>query len=106
MLAIRHRLPQVEFDIFTTVPQWFFSDSLGEQFNYHNFNSDIGLVQVTPFSEDLPATVSALNQALKVAHRQIEQAVAILRGGDAQLVVCDIAPLGIEVAQAAGLPAF
>ncbi len=105
MLAIRRRLQQVEFDIFTTVPQWFFSDSLVEQFSYHKFNSDIGLVQVTPFSEDLPATVSALDQAQKVAHRQIEQAVSILCKRGTQLVVCDIAPLGIESAQAAGLPA-
>lgn len=105
MLALRRMLPQVEFEIFTTVPQWFFHDSLGERFGYHSFASDIGLVQTTPFSEDLPATVAALDQFQRVAHRQISTAAEMLRDQKCQLVICDIAPLGIEAAHSAGLPA-
>lgn len=105
MLALRRHLPHVEFEIFTTVPQWFFSDSLGERFNYHNFKCDIGLVQVNPFHEDLPATVAALDEAQLTAHSQIREAVSILRKRDVQLVVCDIAPLGIEAAREGCLPA-
>ena len=105
MLALRRRLPQVEFDIFTTVPRWFFQESLGESFTYHNFASDIGLVQTSPFSEDLPATVAALDQAQKNAYRQLPPVVALLQEQKCRLVICDIAPLGIQAAQAAGLPA-
>lgn len=104
MLAIRRSAPETELDIFTTVPQWFFSASLGERFTYHNFNSDVGLVQITPFSEDLPATVLALNQAETNAHSLIEQAVSIIHKRGLQLVICDISPLGIEIALAARLP--
>lgn len=105
MLALRRRLPQVEFEIFTTVPQWFFADSLSERLGYHCFASDIGLVQKTPFSEDLPATIAALDQFQKKAHSQIEDTVEMVRDQKCQLVVCDIAPLGIEAAKTAGLPA-
>ncbi len=105
MLALRRRLPQTEFDIFTTVPRWFFQESLGEDFTYHNFASDIGLVQTSPFSEDLPATAAALDQAYKNSHSQITLAASLLSDQNCQLVVCDIAPLGIQAAQAAGLPA-
>ena len=105
MQALQARLPNVHFDLFTQVPEWFFRDSLSAGFTYHNFAGDVGLVQTSPFSEDLPATVAKLKHAKTNAHSQISVAAKILAGRHCRLVVCDIAPIGIQAAHAAGLPA-
>ena len=105
MLALRRRFPQVHFDIFTEVPEWFFSDSLGSNFNYHPFPSDVGLVQSTPFDADLSATLHKLNDFH--AHWEVLSASAAGMLGEfkSRLVLCDIAPLGIQAARLAGVPA-
>ena len=105
MQALQARLPNVHFDLFTQVPEWFFRDSLSAGFTYHNFAGDVGLVQTSPFSEDLPATVAKLKHAKTNAHSQISVAAKILAERQCRLVVCDIAPVGIQAAHAAGLPA-
>jgi hypothetical protein len=46
------------------VPDWFFSQSNSFNFQYHRLETDIGLVQKTPFQEDLPATVQKLKKIL------------------------------------------
>ena len=104
MQALQARLPGVHFDLFTQVPEWFFQDSLIAGLTYHQFASDVGLVQTSPFSEDLPATVAKLRHAKMTAHSQISLAVKILTERQCRLVVCDIAPIGIQAAHAAGLP--
>jgi hypothetical protein len=38
-----------QFDIFTTVPEWFFANCNSFAFQYHQLLTDIGLVQKTPF---------------------------------------------------------
>ena len=62
MDAVSETVPLVSFDIFTTVPEWFFADSLSVQFEYHEFVTDIGLVQKTPFLHDLEETIEALDR--------------------------------------------
>ncbi len=49
--------PEIEFDIFTKVPQWFFEDSLSGGFEYYSVLTDIGLVQRTPLKVDLSETL-------------------------------------------------
>lgn len=46
-------LPDVKFNIFTTVPKWFFEQSLSQSFSYNECAVDIGLVQKTPLHSDL-----------------------------------------------------
>ena len=105
MQALQVRLPGVHFELFTQAPEWFFQDSLIAGFTYHSFASDVGLVQTSPFSEDLPSTVAKLEHAKIIAHSQISLAAKILAERQCRLVVCDIAPIGIQAAHAAGLPA-
>jgi hypothetical protein len=64
MEALTEIEPSLQFDIFTTVPDWFFSQSNSFNFQYHRLETDIGLVQKTPFQEDLPATVQKLKKIL------------------------------------------
>ncbi len=66
--------------------------------------TDIGLVQQTPFQVDLAATIQALKQFLPFDPAQIAGSAAKLQRQNCELVVCDIAPLGIRIAQEAGVP--
>jgi hypothetical protein len=66
--------------------------------------TDIGVVQETPMHEDLPATVCALDAFLPFDPDQVTKLAQEISGRDSQVVLCDIAPLGIAVARAAGIP--
>ena len=94
----------LQFDIFTTVPEWFFTNSDSFSFHYHRLETDIGLVQKTPFQEDLPATVQKLKKFLPFNPAQIAATAEKIKQLKCDLIVCDIAPMGIQVAKEAGVP--
>jgi hypothetical protein len=114
MAALVELDPATRFEVFTKVPRWFFEDSLdpkgsppeplGSVFGYHSVLTDIGLAQATPLREDLAETVRRLNGFLPFDRRRVRRLALKLRGLGCELVVCDIAPLGIAVAREAGLP--
>ncbi len=104
MNAIHERAPGVRFEIFTRVPAWFFQDSVSAPFGYHDVLTDIGLVQKNPLEEDLAETVSRLDGFLPLDPALISRLAAVIKGLGCTLVVCDIAPMGILAAKAAGIP--
>jgi len=104
MEALTQRDASLRFDIFTTVPRWFFDSSNCFAFQYHRLLTDIGLVQKTPFQEDLPATVQKLETFLPFNEMQIAALAEKIRQLRSALVICDIAPMGIRVAEEAGVP--
>jgi len=94
----------VHFDIFTTVPAWFFADSLkAAGFTYHKLTTDLGLVQKSAFEVDLDETLRRLNGFLPFSPARIADAAAALRALHCSLVICEIAPLGIPAAAKAGV---
>ncbi len=105
MEAIHSLNPAIQFEIYTQVPAWFFEDCLAATFNYHPLLTDIGVVQKTSLAEDLPQTLHRLDQFLPFDPGQIENLAQQVVRLNCSLVICDIAPMGIAVAQAAGLPA-
>jgi UDP:flavonoid glycosyltransferase YjiC (YdhE family) len=104
MAALLKTHPALRFDLFTTVPRWFFEDSLAGAFDYHAVLTDIGLVQKTSLTADLPATLQQLQDFLPFDRAQITALAARIRTLKCALVMCDIAPLGIAVAKQAGVP--
>ncbi len=65
VMAAMHEInPSIRFEIFTTIPQWFFQQSIPGTFTYHNLLTDVGVVQVTPLREDLPETLRKLDSFL------------------------------------------
>lgn len=94
--ALVRRRPSLEVDIATTVPEWFFADSLSVPYHWHAVETDVGLVQRSPFEEDVAATAERLETLLgsgaleRLASRFAERRPAA--------VVADIAPLGLELA--------
>ena len=94
----------VHFDIFTTVPDWFFGDSLKTaRFTYHKLTTDLGLVQKTAFEVDLGETLRRLNDFLPFSPTQIAEAAKLLKTLHCSLMICEIAPMGIPVAAEAGI---
>lgn len=107
MQSLLARSPHIHFHIFTLVPGWFFEDALPAScFTLHKERSDIGLVQRSPLEEDLPATISALHQYFPFQPELLSCLAASLVNCRCQAVLCDIAPLGIAAAQAAGIPSI
>jgi UDP:flavonoid glycosyltransferase YjiC (YdhE family) len=105
MAALHARRPAAHFHLFTTTPEWFFRESLRGPFTHHATAADIGLAQTSPLSADLVETVRRLEALLPLRADWVAGLAAQVRALGCRLVLCDVAALGIAVAQAAGLPA-
>jgi hypothetical protein len=106
MDAVSNIYPFVSFDIFTTVPEWFFEDSLSCRFEYHEFLTDIGLVQKTPFVHHLKDTIEILKGFIPFDPALISDTADFLIKRKCRLAVCDISPIGIAIAAEAGVPSI
>lgn len=106
MQALYRRLPEVHFELFTDVPEWFFEISLQGSYSYNRFASDVGLTQLNPFDADLPETVRRLEKIFTERNQWLSSATNTLKARRCCLVLCDIAFTGIEVAEALGIPSI
>jgi len=97
-VGIRHHL-------YTTVPPGFFDDSLvGVSFEYHDLECDIGMVQRTPLVEDVDGTIRALQRLPLDQGRVFERVSSEVAATGSRLIISDIAPLGLAVADRLSLP--
>ncbi len=103
--ALGDRCGELRFEIFSTVPPWFFAQSLTAPHAVHPEVVDVGLVQRTPLEADLEATVRRLDELMAARVPTVDRLAASFRRLGCRLVVCDIAPFGIVAAHDAGLPA-
>ena len=101
--ALQRIRPRVHAHFFTTVPQSLFAQTL-TSFTYHHTVVDVGLVQSSALDSDIPATIRRLDRLLPYSRQAIGELAALCAG--CSLVLCDIAPLGVAVAHAAGLPSI
>ncbi|MCP5007302.1 MAG: hypothetical protein GY941_25690, partial [Planctomycetes bacterium] len=106
MAALHETDPTAQFEIFTKVPEWFFEQSLSGPFAFHDLYTDIGLVQKTPLHEDLPKTLQSLDEFLPFDEKLIAHLAELANRNKYELIACDIAPMGIEVAKKAGIPSL
>jgi hypothetical protein len=101
--AVHARRPQTVFHLYTSVTQRFFTDSLSAAFAYHLLETDVGMVQKTPFEEDLPATIERLKRFYPCDPELVADLARQVMALNCRLIVCDIAPLGIAVGRRAGI---
>lgn len=99
--ALARRI-RIHCTILTSAPAWLFASSLEIPHTVHGVITDIGLIQHSALDEDLAATGAALDEFYPLAAERIQQAAALLAG--CEVVLCDIAPLGIAAARQAGIP--
>lgn len=98
--------PDAVFEIFTTVPEWFFSASLSAPFNYNTCSCDVGLVQRSAMEEDVEATLTRLGSVGLLAESTLDALAEQVVSLGCRAVVADIAPQGLAVARTAGLPSI
>lgn len=101
MAELKRRLAAVHFLIHTTVPAWFFRDELGDACTVREILADVGFSQADPFTVDLADTVRRLDRLLPYNPDLIRELARDIAG--CLFVLADIAPLGILVAEQAGL---
>lgn len=106
IVALRQRRPALEVELFTRVPSAFFKESGVGPFYYHDLDCDLGLVQRSPMEEDLPATLASLAGRLPFDPHLVRTLANALHARGCRGVVCDISPLGLAAAHAAGLPSL
>ncbi len=118
--AAWERAPDTRFELFTTVPAWFFEQSLerpggGANLGYHHATTDLGLVQKSSLEEDLEETVHRLRAWIPFRSRRstgtlpegpLDQLATSVVEADCDLVVCDVSPLGLAVARHAARPSL
>jgi hypothetical protein len=102
--AVGTRLAPCHFEIFTTVPSWFFVDSLSVPFSWHSVTTDIGLVQENAFTEDIEKTLENLHTFLPFNPALVADLAEQIHYKQCRLILCDIAPLGIAVGLKSGVP--
>lgn len=103
--ALWARWPALKVELFTTVPAWFFAESLGRPFGYHPCECDVGLVQATSLAEDVAATARRLAGELPYSAAWVGELAAAVTALGCRAVVCDVSALGVAVAERAQLPA-
>lgn len=104
MAAMHGVNPSIRFEIFTTIPEWFFLQSLSGPFTYHSCLTDVGMVQETPLRENLTETFRSLNDFLPYEVSTIESLSEKVSRAKCRLIICDIAPMGIAVAEMSQIP--
>ncbi len=106
MSAVRDIDADIHFDIVTQVPAWFFEDSLRGGFDYHEVCTDLGLVQHSALRADLDASLQRLDTFLPFDAAALTDLARHLDARRCRMVMCDIAPMGIAVAQQLGVPSI
>jgi len=104
MEALYELEPDIRFEIFTSLPFWFFEESVLCGFGFHSLLTDIGLVHKSSLDEDIPETVRSLERFLPFDRSLIKGLAGQLNGMGCDMVVCDISPMGIAAAAEASVP--
>jgi UDP-N-acetylglucosamine:LPS N-acetylglucosamine transferase len=104
MQATAEYHPDVQFEVFTTVPSWFFQDSLSIPFNYHHLLTDFGLVQKEPFQADPGDTLHGLEKFYPISPGRLGEISATIQKLECRIIICDIAPMGLLIAKHIGIP--
>ncbi|PKN86079.1 MAG: hypothetical protein CVU46_08930 [Chloroflexi bacterium HGW-Chloroflexi-8] len=99
--AIINRLfayPEIKISIFSMVPKWFFEKSLSCDFQFFSVQTDVGLIQTNPFTEDLEKTLGSLERFFPISDNLLDSIGDVLKALKVDFIVSDISPLGIEAA--------
>ena len=85
--SLRHHLPNVSLEFFTTVPKGHIASSINN-FDYYHVDCDVGLVQSDTFEADLPQTIDRLDRFLPFDPNLIDQLATHLlnRGADIRVI--------------------
>lgn len=104
VMAALHRRTGARFELFAATPRWFFDESVEGLYRHHEVSADVGFVQTSALSYDLERTVEAVGRMVPFDPGLVGRLADVVRRTECCMVLCDIAPLGIAVAERAGIP--
>lgn len=102
--AVNRLMPGSRFTVFTNVASWFFESSLDTLVTLERLDVDLGLVQTDALTEDLPATLRQLTRRIPFPKSILDDIAQRVDDLGADVIICDIAPLGLAVAGHCGVP--
>lgn len=106
--AIMAKLNQLDhdldIDIYSETPEWFFKDSGVHFDHYFNSHTDVGMIQKTPLEIDFQATINNVENFINTLPEESNAIAHLLNRNGTNLVIADISPLGILSAKKAGIP--
>ncbi|MDC0157544.1 hypothetical protein OAK38_07265 [Verrucomicrobia bacterium] len=104
--ALARSRPGLDVHVFSTLPEWFWTENLSPKIPYraHRLETDVGLVQKTPFEHDLAQTIARLGSFLAFEDQDLENARNVLRNSKTDLILCDVSPLGLALGKELGIP--
>ncbi len=94
----------INFYIYTATPEWFFHNSLSVPFELIRIQTDVGLVQSTPFEEDIEKTIISLEKFLPFSNLHNDPITQLVSQNKLDIIICDISPIGLWVAERLGIP--
>lgn len=98
------RVADAHFELYTATPRWLFDESVQGRYRRHQLQTDVGLVQRSALEHDLPATLAALASLVPFDSTLVDGLALEVRRAGCRAVLCDVAALGIAVAERAGIP--
>lgn len=101
--ALRKLNPNLKIQIVSSVPPSLFHQTL-KNFDYYSAQVDVGLLQSSALQADLPATIEKLEKFIPFNDVLLEQLAEACISSSA--ILCDIAPLGIEIAKRCNIPSI
>ena len=104
--ALAQNEPGLTVRVFSTLPDWFWSENLSPEVPYqtHELETDVGLVQKSPFEHDLDQTIARLELFLAFDEPVLEDTRKNLREAKPDLILCDVSPLGLVLGKELGIP--
>lgn len=106
MAALLERNPEIRFEIFTQFPKSLIDQSIKGAYAYHDLECDLGLVQKSALEVDFPKSIERMARFFPFDEGRIRSLADQVNHLGCEAVFCDIAPMGIAVAKAAGLPSI
>jgi hypothetical protein len=98
--------PEINLILATTAPRWLLDEYLPVEYEYRPVALDIGVIQADSFTMDLPATLAKLDHLRTHQADLVANEAAYLKQRGVNLVLADIPPLAVPLAQAAGVPCW
>lgn len=99
--ALQRLRPELRLHLFTTVPEQVFSQTL-TNLTYHSTIVDVGLAQTSALKTNIPETINRLSALIPYREELLDGLARLC--AKCRFILADIAPLGIAVAQRAGIP--
>ncbi|QQE66417.1 glycosyl transferase [Leptolyngbya sp. BL0902] len=103
---VKELAPAVDLIVATTAPQWLLDEYLPIEYEYRPVALDIGVIQADSLTMNLPATLAKLDYLRAHQADLVAEEAAYLKQRGVDLVLADIPPLAVPLAQAAGVPCW